>query len=496
MFLKNSFELRLFTKHSYHLIDPSPWPLFIDSIKLVENSLFNVSLHELALIPEIFLAFSAITIITHCSLIAYNKKYDSRLIQFSVTWLSILILFLTFLLYFNEELITISHLSFEFSFLTDSLGFVSKVITIATSLFCMYLLQDYILQRELLSERDREEYKLLLLSVLLTLSFLIITDDFWAIFISIQLLSLSMYLIAGFKKDSLYSIRSGLKFLIIGTLSTSYFLLGWEYALFGLFLRIAVESSYLICKFFKKNNSNSEQVLINVSNLFFGIGMGSCSPPHIPEDSCMSYFEFVYVCSDALICLDVLQQLVFEANTFNDYHLKDSKALFSASKEGIKQLFLDCGYHTNIDSLNPLSRYWYWRVKGYWNTPIVYKGTLLLPHELIVINRRHLVSYGEFLIERGDPQNIKRIQAIKAIVRMLDVFLSGSKEHRLEFFSRRTHKNSVGMEHCYKPIRDYVKEHNREVFEDRALFLGLLFLTIPVGVAIACVLHWATGSGK
>jgi hypothetical protein len=31
MFFKNNNNIKLFTKHSYHFIDPSPWPLLISS---------------------------------------------------------------------------------------------------------------------------------------------------------------------------------------------------------------------------------------------------------------------------------------------------------------------------------------------------------------------------------------------------------------------------------------------------------------------------------
>ena len=68
----------------------------------IYNSISTISLRELSLMPEFFLAFTAITIITHCSIVAYNKKYKNALLQFSVTSLSILIVLLTLILYFHE----------------------------------------------------------------------------------------------------------------------------------------------------------------------------------------------------------------------------------------------------------------------------------------------------------------------------------------------------------------------------------------------------------
>jgi hypothetical protein len=210
---------------------------------LIENSLFNVSLNELSLIPEFFLAFTAVTIITHCSLIAYNKKYNSVLLQFSVTSLCMLIIFLTLLLYLHEGSITIKHLSFEFSFLNDSLGFLSKIITIIASLFCMYLLQDYIIEYKI----NSTEYDLLMLYAILGLTMLITANDFGTIFLALELQSLSLYMLSGFKKNSIYSIESGLKYFILGALSAAYFLLGWSllYGISGLFVLLGFHFFFL-----------------------------------------------------------------------------------------------------------------------------------------------------------------------------------------------------------------------------------------------------------
>ena len=200
----------------------------------IENSIFNISLHELSLIPEFFLGFTAVILIIHCSLIAYSKRYNSILLQFSVTSLCILIVFLTFLLYFHEAYVAVKYLSFEFSFLSDSLGFLSKIITVAASLVCMYLLQDYIIEYKI----NSTEYDLLMLYAILGLTMLITANDFVTIFLALELQSLSLYMLSGFKKNSIYSIESGLKYFILGGLSTSYFLLGSSllYGISGLFV--------------------------------------------------------------------------------------------------------------------------------------------------------------------------------------------------------------------------------------------------------------------
>lgn len=98
----------------------------------------------------------------------------------------------------------------------------------------MYLLQDYIIDYRI----NSTEYELIMLYAILGLTMLITANDFGTIFLALELQSLSLYILAGFKKNSVYSIESGLKYFILGALSTAYFLLGWSllYGISGLFV--------------------------------------------------------------------------------------------------------------------------------------------------------------------------------------------------------------------------------------------------------------------
>jgi hypothetical protein len=77
-----------------------------------------------------------------------------------------------------------------------------------------------------------------MLFAVLGLVMLVTANDFGTIFLTLELQSLSLYVLSGFKKNSLYSIESGLKYFIFGALSAAYFLLGWSilYGISGLFI--------------------------------------------------------------------------------------------------------------------------------------------------------------------------------------------------------------------------------------------------------------------
>ena len=237
----------------------------------IYNSIFTISLRELSLMPEFFLAFTAIIIITHCSIVAYNKKYKNALLQFSVTSLSILIVLLTLILYFHEGSVGINYFSLEFAFMADSLGYFSKIFTMAASLLCMYFLQDYIIEYKV----NNTEYNLLMLYAILGLTLLISANDFATIFLALELQSLSLYMLSGFKKNSIYSIESGLKYFIVGALSAAYFLLGFnnliKLALFCvcfIFCFVSFLGVRVFYSVFSEININMENLVITLQVFF------------------------------------------------------------------------------------------------------------------------------------------------------------------------------------------------------------------------------------
>jgi len=194
------------------------------------NFAFNISLNDFSLIAEFFLAFTALITITYCSLIVYSEFYKKRsLIQFSGTSISILILFFTFMLLSKDELVVTKHLSMDFSFLNDSLGNFAKIVTVILSLICVYLTKNSLTRNKI----NYNEYDLLILYAILGLLLITTANDLTTIFLTLELQGLSIYILSGIKRNSMYSIDSGLKYIFVASLSTGYYLLG-SGLLFGL----------------------------------------------------------------------------------------------------------------------------------------------------------------------------------------------------------------------------------------------------------------------
>ena len=70
------------------------------------------------------------------------------------------------------------------------------------------------------------EYSVLILFSLLGIFFICSSNDLITAYLSIELQSLSFYILAAFKKDSAFSVDAGLKYFILGAFSSGLFLFG------------------------------------------------------------------------------------------------------------------------------------------------------------------------------------------------------------------------------------------------------------------------------
>lgn len=77
------------------------------------------------------------------------------------------------------------------------------------------------------------EYLIILLASVLSLVLMCSSNDLLLTYLLIELFSLSCYVLASFKKTSSYSVDSGIKYFIIGAISSAFFLLGSSF-LYGI----------------------------------------------------------------------------------------------------------------------------------------------------------------------------------------------------------------------------------------------------------------------
>jgi len=90
------------------------------------------------------------------------------------------------------------------------------------AIFCFLMAQRYINLQKI----NYFEYSVLILFALLGIFFICSSNDLITAYLSIELQSLSFYVMAAMKKDSTFSVDAGLKYFILGAFSSSLFLFG------------------------------------------------------------------------------------------------------------------------------------------------------------------------------------------------------------------------------------------------------------------------------
>lgn len=190
----------------------------------------TVKLNEMCLFTELFLGISIMYLTLFSLLVSYNSKYKFPLMQSSLINLSILVLLMSCYLLVNENLNTIKFNCFFNSIVYDYLSFFSKFYISLLSAVSLLFIKDYVIHQKI----NRFEYVIIILLSILGLFLLCSANDFLTVYLGMELQSLSFYLLAAFKRRSSYAVDAGLKYFILGSLSSSLFLFGVSY-LYGIF---------------------------------------------------------------------------------------------------------------------------------------------------------------------------------------------------------------------------------------------------------------------
>lgn len=121
--------------------------------------------------------------------------------------------------------------AFQGAFATDSFAVFFKFLFLLSALAVLGM------KREGASQETRPEFYLILWSCLLGMFFLVSSKDFLLFFIALELLTLSLYILTAYQPPSRFSIEAGLKYLILGSLASAFFLYGVSliYAALGTF---------------------------------------------------------------------------------------------------------------------------------------------------------------------------------------------------------------------------------------------------------------------
>ena len=112
--------------------------------------------------------------------------------------------------------------AFNGQFVFDGFANLIKRLLIAGSLLAIMISSNYNEQERI----SRLEYPSLILFATLCMFMMVSANDLIALYVGMELQSLSLYVLAAFRRDSLRSSEAGLKYFVLGALSSGMLLYG------------------------------------------------------------------------------------------------------------------------------------------------------------------------------------------------------------------------------------------------------------------------------
>ena len=164
------------------------------------------------ILPELFLSIAIMSLL----MLGVFIKKSFKLINL----LTIVSLIFAIALVLNQpnEIVKI----FNESYIIDELSVFMKVLTL---LFCFFVLvtsKDYVKSNSI----DKIEYPIIILAATLGMILMISSYDLIIFYLSLELQSLCLYILASFKRDDERSIEAGLKYFVLSALASGLLLYG------------------------------------------------------------------------------------------------------------------------------------------------------------------------------------------------------------------------------------------------------------------------------
>ncbi|MCK5576191.1 MAG: NADH-quinone oxidoreductase subunit N, partial [Sphingomonadales bacterium] len=164
-------------------------------------------------LPEIVLAIGAMLLL----MVGVFAKQD---VAKKVTNLSLLILAAVFVLVVSSTSERV--LTFGGGFVMDGFAVYAKALVLIGSFVAVLVSPPYLKEKGI----NKFEFPALILLATLGMMMMISANDMLALYVGLELQSLSLYVLAAFNKDRARSSEAGLKYFVLGALSSGMLLYG------------------------------------------------------------------------------------------------------------------------------------------------------------------------------------------------------------------------------------------------------------------------------
>jgi len=164
--------------------------------------------------PELLLASQTIVVVIMSLLVKGEKQADV------MRWIAIAMLVAFALVGF--VLGRPQGVAFNGLLKVDDFGHYAKLIIGLTAALALVFTKSYFKAEKL----DRFEFSILMIYAVLGMSIMVSANNLLALYIGLELQALSLYIMAAFNRDSLRSSEAGLKYFVLGALSSGLLLYG------------------------------------------------------------------------------------------------------------------------------------------------------------------------------------------------------------------------------------------------------------------------------
>ncbi|HWU25229.1 MAG TPA: NADH-quinone oxidoreductase subunit NuoN [Rhizomicrobium sp.] len=175
----------------------------------------NSLVHDLAiLLPELILALSGMALLI-LGVFRGKERAIGVLSFFSVAAMALAA-------YYVVMPITPDIRAFAGAFIEDGFARFSKVLILLGSAVTIWMSQSFLVREKM----ARFEFPVLVVFATLGMLLMVSASSFLALYLGLELQSLSLYVLAAFNRDSVRSSEAGLKYFVLGALSSGMMLYG------------------------------------------------------------------------------------------------------------------------------------------------------------------------------------------------------------------------------------------------------------------------------
>lgn len=171
-------------------------------------------------IVEHYLLFVILCLFTFSILYSTSSKYTYPLLITPLLYLIIFSLCGAIILLYSSNVS--SAVFFYNLFIIDDFTFFMKILVLFSAIVCFFISSNYLYEEKI----NSFEYFILLFIVIFSLLLIISSYDLLSMYLTIELQSLSLYILAAYKRNSAFSTESGLKYFILGAFSSGLLLFG------------------------------------------------------------------------------------------------------------------------------------------------------------------------------------------------------------------------------------------------------------------------------